>query len=123
VIVRKLAVLAAVAALAACSFQNPYESEAQKFTEAVAKNDLTPVQGDIADGIKITRVQVAEWSDELAPQGKLVSVKETTTACPPESHCFDVKFEKKNYVEVMRLDDKGKIKSWRYFPAPAAAAN
>ena len=93
-IARRILALVALVALAACSFQNKYEKEAQKITEAVVKNDLTPVQGDIADRIKITRVQVAEWSDQLASEGKLESVKETTAACPPGMHCFDVKFEK-----------------------------
>lgn len=120
---RRLAALAAVAALAACSFQNKYEKEAQSITEAVMSNNLQPVRGDIADSVKITRVQVAAMSDELGEAGKLVSLKETTTNCPPGTHCFDVKFEKKSYVEHMRLDENGKVVAWNYVPAPAEAAN
>jgi hypothetical protein len=120
---RKFAAFAAVAALAACSFQNKYEKEAQSITEAVMKNDLQPVRGDIADSVKITRVQVAAMSDELNEAGKLESIKETTTNCPPGMHCFDVKFEKKAYVEHMRLDENGKVVAWNYVPAPTGAAN
>ena len=121
--VRKLVAVAALAALAACSFQNKYEKEAQQITEAVMSNNLAPVRGDIADRIKITRVQVAAMSDELGDAGKLVSLKETTTNCPPGTHCFDVKFEKRSYVEHMRLDENGKVIDWNYVPAPSGAAN
>jgi hypothetical protein len=120
---RTLAALAAIVMLAACSFQNKYEKEAQAITVAVMNNNMQPVQGDIAERIKITRVQVAAMSDELNDAGKLVSLKETTTNCPPGTHCFDVKFEKKAYVEHMRLDENGKVVDWNYVPAPTGAAN
>ena len=116
---RKLIAVAALAALAACSFQNKYEKEAQSITEAVMANNLQPVQGDIASRVKITRVQVAAMSDELSAQGKLLSLKETATNCPPGTHCFDVKFEKKAYVEHMTLDENGKVVSWNYVPLPS----
>ena len=73
---RTLAVLAA-AVLAACSFQNKYERETGDITKAVMNNNLQPVSGDIAPGVNIPRVKVAEWSDELNAQGKLLSIKET----------------------------------------------
>jgi hypothetical protein len=120
---RKLVAVAALAALAACSFQNKYEKEAQSITEAVIKNNMQPVQNDIEPGVKITRVQVAAMSDELGEAGKLISLKETTTNCPPDTHCFDVKFEKRAYIEHMTLDENGKVKGWNYVPAPAAQAN
>jgi hypothetical protein len=123
VTLRKLAAAAALVALAACSFQNKYEKEAQNITEAVVNNNLQPVQSDIAPRITITRVQVAAMSDELASAGKLVSLKETTTNCPPDTHCFDVKFQKKNYVEHMKLDENGKIVAWNYVPVSPATAN
>jgi hypothetical protein len=110
VTVRKGIAIAALAALAACSFQNKYEKEAQSITQAVMNNN-------------ITRVQVAAMSDELNEAGKFVSLKETTTNCPPGTHCFDVKFEKRSYVEHMRLDENGKVVDWNYVPAPAASAN
>jgi hypothetical protein len=119
---RRLAAAAALAALAACSFQNKYEKEAQSITEAVVANNLAPVQNDIAPRVKITRVQVAAMSDELSAQGKLLSLKETTTNCPPGMHCFDVKFEKKSYVEHMSLDENGKVVMWNYVPLASGAA-
>jgi len=102
--------------LAACSFQNRYEREAEKITRSVMANDLRPVQDDIAPSIKITRVKIAEWSDELGAQGKLLSVKEHTP-CDPGWHCFDVKFEKRTYAERLQLDDTGKIVSWSFHMA------
>lgn len=106
--------------LSACSFQNKNEREADKITRAVMANDLAPVQNDIAKGITIPRVKVAEWSDELNAQGKLLSVKETPS-CSPGWHCFDVKFEKRAYVERMRLDENDKVVNWNFKMAGAAA--
>ncbi len=111
-------IAAAVAALAACTFQNRNEREADRITRAVIDNDLRPVQDDIAKDITITRVKVAQWSDELNDQGKLLSVKETTAGCDPGWHCFDVKFQKHNYVERMRFDENGKVVDWDFHMAP-----
>jgi hypothetical protein len=110
----------AIVALSACSFQNSNEREADRITHAVMDNNLKPVQGDIAKGISITRVKVAQWSDELNAQGKLLSVKETTPNCDPGWHCFNVKFEKRNYVERMRFDEHGKVVDWNFHIASAA---
>jgi hypothetical protein len=117
VILRFLIVAAAASGLAACSFQNQDEREADRITQAVIKNDLKPVESDIAKGISITRVKVAEWSDELNAQGKLLSVKETTVNCAPGWHCFDVKFAKRAYVERMRFDENHKVVDWRFHMA------
>lgn len=118
----KFAAAAAVVAVVAtgCSFQNKNEREAERITRAVIANDLAPVQSDLAKGIAIPRVKVAEWSDELNAQGKLLSVKESAN-CSPGWHCFDVKFEKRAYVERMRLDENGKVASWNFHMAPAAS--
>jgi hypothetical protein len=99
--------------LAGCSFQNKYEREADRLTRAVMNNDLTPVKDDIAKGTNITRVQVAEWADELDAQGKLLSVKEVTP-CDPGAHCFEVKFAKHTYREELAEDDQGKVVRWRF---------
>jgi len=111
--IRLVAVLAA-AGLAACSFQNKYEREADDITRAVMNNDLRPVSGQIAPGVNIPRVKIAEWSDELNAQGKLLSLKEVTTNCDPGWHCFEVKFEKHAYLERMRLDENGKVVNWTF---------
>lgn len=111
---RCLAILTALALLAGCSFQNRNEREADRITRAVVANDFKPVDNDVAKGITITRVQIAQWSDELNAQGKLLSVKETTASCAPGWHCFDVKFEKHEYIEHMRLDENGKVAGWNF---------
>ena len=116
---RMLAALACVAVLAACAFENKYESEADKITKAVIANDLTPVKNDLSPQLAISRVQVASASDELSAQGKLESVKEVTP-CPKGAgyHCFDLKFEKHMYNEWLSMDDTGKVTSWHFHMAP-----
>lgn len=117
--VSKVLALAAVAALlAGCSFQNRNEREAERITRAVIANDLSPVRNDVGKNVAITRVQIAQWSDELNAQGKLLSVKETTANCEAGWHCFDVKFQKHAYLERMRLDENGKVVSWNFHMAP-----
>ena len=116
-ILRFLIVAAGIAVLAGCSFQNQDERQADRITQAVIKNDLKPVESDIAKGITITRVKVAEWSDELNAQGKLLSVKETTVNCSPGWHCFDVKFAKRAYVERMRFGENHKVVDWSFHMA------
>ncbi len=114
----RVALLLAAAALGAgCAFQNHNEREADRITRAVIANDLRPVRDDIASGVTITRVKVAQWSDELNAQGKLLSVKETTADCGPGWHCFDAKFEKRDYVERMRFDEHGKVVDWDFHMA------
>jgi hypothetical protein len=115
---KSVAIILAAALLAGCSFQNKYEREAEKMTRAAMNNDLGPVQNDIAKGIHISRVQVAEWSDELSEQGPLRSVKETTEGCTPGWHCFNVKFDKHDYTERMRFDEEGKVVDWRFHLVP-----
>lgn len=110
---RTLIALCAALLVAGCSFQNRNEREADRITRAVIANDFRPVQDDLAKGISITRVQIAQWSDELNAQGKLLSVKETTT-CSPGWHCFDVKFQKHEYVERLRFDESGKVVNWQF---------
>jgi len=114
--VKRFSIIALMCAVlvAGCSFQNKYEREAEKITRAVMANNIAPVQGDIAKGLTISRVQVAEWSDELDEQGKLESVKEISTDCDPGAHCFEVKFEKHTYFEELFLDDQNKVTMWRF---------
>ena len=112
----KKSVLVAAALLiasTACSFQNAYEKKAQKVTEALIADDMTPVKDEIPPGA-LTRVQVAEYSAELSGYGKLKSVKEDPAGCPASMHCFDVQFEKRLVREQMLVDDKGKIARFNY---------
>ena len=119
--IRVLLLATAAVALASCSFQNKNEREADRITRAVMANDLKPVQDDVAKGVSITRVKVAEWSDELSAQGKLLSIKETPANCDPGWHCFDVKFAKHDYVERMRFDEGGKVVDWMFHMMPSMA--
>jgi hypothetical protein len=102
-----------VAVTTACSFQNSYEKKAQKVTEALIANDMTPVKDEIPPGA-LTRVQVAEYSTELSGYGKLKSVKEDPAGCPASMHCFDVQFENRLVREQMLVDDKGKIARFNF---------
>jgi hypothetical protein len=119
---RFAAVLSGAVLLASCSFENRNEREADRITRAVIANDFKPVENDIGKGITITRVQIAQWSDELNAQGKLVSIKESTASCSPGWHCFDVRFEKHAYTERIRFDENGKVVNWDFHMAPATAA-
>lgn len=114
---RALCAVAVVAVLAGCSFQNRNEREADRITRAVIANDLKPVESDVAKGVAITRVQIAQWSDELNAQGKLISIKEMTAGCEAGWHCFDVKFQKHEYVERLRFDENGKVANWDFHMA------
>ncbi|MBV9718787.1 MAG: hypothetical protein JOZ77_05680 [Candidatus Eremiobacteraeota bacterium] len=113
----------ALSVLTGCSFQNRNEREAERITNAVIANDFRPVQNDIGSGITITRVQVAQWSDELNAQGKLLSLKETPANCTPGWHCFDLKFQKREYVELMRFDENGKVVNWSFHMAPQSTGS
>ncbi len=108
-----LASMLAAVALASCSFQNKYEREADRITRAVMANDLSPIKDDLTPGLNISRVQVAEWSDELNAQGKLLSLKESKN-CAPGFHCFTVKFQKHEYLERLQMDDRGRVTYWHF---------
>ena len=116
---RLVATLACVAMLAACAFENKYESEADKITKAVIANDITPIKGDFSPQLNITRVQIAAAGDELGAQGALKSVKEVTP-CPAgaQFHCVDVTFAKHVYNEWLSMDDTGKVTAWHYHMKP-----
>ena len=120
------AIVLATVALAGCSFQNRYEKEADKVTQAILANDMKPVVGDFDSQarVQITRVRVAQLSDELNGEGKFESVKENPADGPaaPNTHYFDVKFEKDMYEEKIVTDDDGKIREFRVRRKPAAAS-
>lgn len=111
--------LAATAFLTACSGQNKYEREAWRITQAVMNNNMAPVQGDLAPGIHLTRVQVAAAADELDGQGKLESIVEHKPCPIVGAHCFVVKFQKSTYHEVLAMDDQGKVTRWTFHMADA----
>jgi hypothetical protein len=110
-----IAALLALALLAGCASHNKYENEADKLTRAVIANDMTAVKGDFDPSMQgqITRVKVAELSDELNAQGAYKGLKENDQNCPPAAHCFDVTFEKHAYREAIALNDRNKVTAWR----------
>ena len=109
-----------LASLAACSGQNRNEREADAITRAVVANDMTPVMKDFDPVIKgeITRVRVAELSDQLNEDGPYQGLKETNAAwCRAGYLCFDVQFAKHPYHEVMKFGSDGKVQYWWIRPA------
>ncbi len=109
-----VALALAAIALSACSFQNKSEREADKITRAVMANDMSGVVDDFDPAIrsKITRVKVAQLSDELNAQGKYRGLKENDANCQTGYVCFDVSFEKRPYHEVMKVGSDGKVQAW-----------
>ncbi len=105
-----------LAGLAGCGGPNRSEREADKITRAVISNNMAPVMSDFDPAIKgeITRVRVAELSDELNQQGAYQGLRQTTAAwCNRPSYlCFDVNFAKRPYHEVMKVGSDGKVQYW-----------
>ncbi|MDQ2871769.1 MAG: hypothetical protein M3R35_01420 [Candidatus Eremiobacteraeota bacterium] len=110
-----MAVILGLALLAGCASHNKYEKEADKLTRAVVANDMSAVASDFAPRMQgqITRVRVAQLSDELNAQGAYKGLKENDASCPPAAHCFDVTFAKSSYREELSLDDNNKVTGWR----------
>jgi hypothetical protein len=119
---RALALALAALSLANCA-GNRNEHEADSITRAVINNNMSPVMGDFDPSIKgeITRIRVAELSDELNQQGAYKGLKQTTAPwCNRTGYlCFDVTFEKKPYREVMKVGSDGKVQYWWIHAAPA----
>lgn len=99
--------------LAACA--SPNERLADSITRAVIANDLSPVIKRLDPRIEgvLTRIRVAQLSDELSAQGSYDGLHQTKDSwCPQEALCFDVQFAKGTYHEVMRLAHNGKVRYW-----------
>lgn len=106
--------LLASLALAGCSFKNTYEKEADKITRAVIADDTRAVAAELDPGLasQVTAVKVAQLSDELKAAGDYQGIKENDQNCPAAKHCFDVKFSKFPYREVLEMNDRQKVTSW-----------
>ena len=114
------ALVRAVAALAGCSFENKYEREADKITHAVMNNDLSRSRttSHRASTSRASSRGVVRRA-ERAGQAR-VDQRERYDRATPGFHCFDVKFEKRNYLEELAMDDQGKVTQWRFqdWPMP-----
>lgn len=109
------AAAAAACILAACGGPNRNEREADRITRAVIADNMSPVVSDFdaKAQLDITRVRVAELSDELNAQGAYGGLKEDDTWCRTGYVCFDVHFAKRPYYEWMSLDSHGKVSGWQ----------
>jgi hypothetical protein len=109
-----IAFVLAALSLAACA-GNRNMAEADKITRAVINNDMSPVMSDFDPAIKgqITRVRVAELSDELNSQGGYQGLKEDASWCRTGFLCYDVQFaSKRPYHEIMKVGSDGKVQYW-----------
>lgn len=115
-----------IATLAACSGQNRNEREADNITRAIVANNVSPVMGDFDPAIKtqLTRVRVAELSDQLNADGPYQGLKQNANAqwCKTGYLCFDANFAKKKYHEFMQLGSNGKVTFWWIQPADSQNA-
>jgi hypothetical protein len=108
------AIVQVAAVLAACSPVHREEHLADAVTRAVIADDMSGVARyfDAAARTTITRIRVAELSDELTAQGAYEGLREDRSWCKPGFLCFDVRFAKRPYREIMKLDSDGKIAYW-----------
>lgn len=115
-----------VAGLAACSGQNRNEREADSITRAIVNNNVSPVMKDFDPAIKgqLTRVRVAELSDQLNADGPYQGLKQDPKAqwCKTGYLCFNADFAKRKYHEFMLLGSDGKVTSWWILPAGSQGA-
>ena len=113
-------VLLVVIVFSFCSHrENANEKLVGRVTEAVQRNDMTPVAKDFnaIQREQLTRGSVGRLSDQIAPLGKVKSVKETTPKdAAPRHHTFVVHFEKADWNAFMALDEDGKITSFYLRP-------
>lgn len=101
--------------------ESKYEKMVRAVTEAVQKNDMTPVDKDFNPivRVKLTRVSVAQLSDEIAPLGKIKHVQETSPKEEADKghHTFVIHFDKGDREARMGLDSEGRIDVFRIAPA------
>lgn len=117
---KRLFIAAAAALVLASCGRNGNEQVADRITRAVIANDMTPVVNDFDPSIRgqLTRVRVAELSDELNAQGAYEGLKPDTSWCRTGYLCYDVAFKNRPYREVMRVDSDGKVNYWWIHAAP-----
>ena len=118
---KKYLYLLAALSVTACSHQNGHERLAEQITRAVVANDVSPVMEHFDPRIEgeLTRVRIAELSDQLNAQGAYQGLHQTSGQwCPQDALCFDVQFEKAPFHEIMKLAKDGKVKYWWIRAAP-----
>lgn len=113
---RILCVAAAAELVAGCSAASATQRQAERITAAIVANDMRPVEGEFSANASISRARIAQWSDLFNAAGTLLAVRQTTAECRAGWRCFDARFEKRTYVERMRLDETGKVVNWNVGP-------
>jgi hypothetical protein len=102
---------------------NKHETLALRVTQAIIRNDMTPVANDFSPTTRVklsNHLTVARLSDDLNGLGKLKGLKEDTPAASAAGyHHFQVQFEKATWVEDITYDADGKILGF-HVRAPAA---
>ena len=116
---RTLALGLLVCSLVSCA-GNHDMAMADQITRAVINNNMAPVIGDFDPSIKdqVTRVRVAELSDELNDQGTYQGLKQDASWCRTGYLCYDVQFSKRPYREMMKVGSDGKVQYWWIRSAP-----
>ncbi len=105
--------------------ENRYERMADAITQALAHNDMAPVQNDFnaSDRPELqNRARVGALSDLVVSLGAFKGSKENTPqGSDPNYHQFVETFAKGTLVEKYKLDADGKIT--RFHIGPSAAMN
>ena len=101
--------------------ENRYERLATKITQAIANNDMRPVEKNF-NAIRRPELQdrarVGNLSNLVTPLGKLKRSKEDTPAGSPEGyHQFVEQFDKGTLLEKYQLDADGKVVKFHLGPS------
>jgi len=97
--------------------ENKYEKLAREVTVGLQQNDFAAVEKyqNAETATELNRGIVGRAADQLAPLGKIKSVKEITDSkAPPRGHEFTVTFDHGTVDEKMKLDPQDKIVSFSY---------
>ncbi len=102
--------------------ENRYEKLATNITNAIANNDMRPVEKSF-NAVRRTQLQdrarVGNLSNMVVPLGKLKRSKENTPSGSPAGyHQFVEQFEKGTLFEKYQLDPDGKVVN--FFIGPGA---
>ncbi len=117
-------VVAVALALVFRPHPNHNEELATQVTQAIVKNDMTPVEKNFNAMVRPrleNRAAVGRLSDDLHGLGTFKDVKEDTPSGSPAGfHHFQAHFEKGTWVEDMTLDGDGKISGFHVRDPEAA---
>jgi hypothetical protein len=114
--------------LAAWLLLRPHENKAEHLandvTQAILKNDMSPVRQDfnaITRAQLDNRAKVGRLSDDLHALGTLKSIKEDTPKDAAAGyHHFAAQFEKGTWAEDLTIDSEGKISAFHVHPTDDA---